>query len=601
MAMKLSEAEKLKRKLRKKLRQIENLEIVDRDLNDEELSKISKKEFIRKELAELNQAYDENEEVEKTFTIIEKEDLTSVEVKSQSCIQIRDSTNIVNLTTQIFDSNSAIEDLEKMKRKLSDSGDQIEVSGEKRSFSEIVESTSNTSSNTKIDGRTTPTVNNNTNTNKGNVSRTDSEPNAKINSTKCKRQEEKSDSLKHLRQVSWTVEDLLGHDDLVLDCDIDVDLNLAITSSRDTTVKVWNLSSGSLMHSLRGHTGQVTGVKFLSCEAIEKVKTALNYPNFSIGAVSVSEDCSIKIWDLSSGNLLKSIYTYNGITKLEVLPETTCTITGTDGGKLEIYDLTSGLSPFSERVHDEAVSALCTKKTDIITLASGGNDGIIKLFQLEENSCTLRCLFVSENLKSDPSTSIHVRPIYSISIGGSGLLYYGDNGCNLKSINWKEGLINKYANHVEDVGFTDSVSVHEEFLVASTYDIDNGEGGINVFIETEMTSLKYAATLMDGNTKRISGLRAKYKNGVLTIISCGHEVKLWRQNSSNVSKFKEGSTSIRGGVLSIDKGLICDSGSEEELDSDMEDSTQNRNESNDTENEGPFNRKQSSFCNCTTM
>ena len=158
------------------------------------------------------------------------------------------------------------------------------------------------------------------------------------------------------------------------------------------------------MHSLRGHTGQVTGVKFLSCEAIEKVKTALNYPNFSIGAVSVSEDCSIKIWDLSSGNLLKSIYTYNGITKLEVLPETTCTITGTDGGKLEIYDLTSGLSPFSERVHDEAVSALCTKKTDIITLASGGNDGIIKLFQLEENSCTLRCLFVSENLKSDPST-----------------------------------------------------------------------------------------------------------------------------------------------------------------------------------------------------
>ena len=40
------------------------------------------------------------------------------------------------------------------------------------------------------------------------------------------------------RKVSWSVEELCGHDDLVLDCDVDTNLGIAITCSRDTTVKV---------------------------------------------------------------------------------------------------------------------------------------------------------------------------------------------------------------------------------------------------------------------------------------------------------------------------------------------------------------------------
>ena len=53
MALPLEETDRLKRKLRKKLRQIENLEIIDRELNNEELDKVSKKGEIRAELAAL--------------------------------------------------------------------------------------------------------------------------------------------------------------------------------------------------------------------------------------------------------------------------------------------------------------------------------------------------------------------------------------------------------------------------------------------------------------------------------------------------------------------------------------------------------------------
>ena len=42
MAEDAQEAERLKRRLRKKLRQIENLELLERDLNQEELDKVKK-------------------------------------------------------------------------------------------------------------------------------------------------------------------------------------------------------------------------------------------------------------------------------------------------------------------------------------------------------------------------------------------------------------------------------------------------------------------------------------------------------------------------------------------------------------------------------
>ena len=42
MAEDAQEVERLKRRLRKKLRQIENLELLERDLNQEELDKVKK-------------------------------------------------------------------------------------------------------------------------------------------------------------------------------------------------------------------------------------------------------------------------------------------------------------------------------------------------------------------------------------------------------------------------------------------------------------------------------------------------------------------------------------------------------------------------------
>eukprot|EP00092_Neocalanus_flemingeri_P044047 GFUD01048708.1.p1 GENE.GFUD01048708.1~~GFUD01048708.1.p1 ORF type:complete len:615 (+),score=153.97 GFUD01048708.1:56-1900(+) len=614
MALTISEVERLKRKLRKKLRQIENLEIVDRELNDEELDKCSKKLEIRAELSELIKVCEvkDTEEVENSFTFIEKEDYSPIETINESTESIReehlgfwkleDSESSdemkrksseyepTNYCDKIVEKKPCLESVQTGSKPEPDKAAPVQ-SSDKKTVTQPVGSSESCGTKVKKNDRPTETCR---------------EPQLKANQ-KVKPAATKPSvpsDLAKWRKVSWSVEELCGHDDLVLDCDVDINLGLAITCSRDTTVKVWSLSSGSLVHSLRGHTGAVTGVRFVSTEATEAIALALDVPDLKICAVSGSQDCSVKVWDLVSGSLVKSYYTYNGITRLEVVPDTTCTLTGTDGGKLELYDMATGLCPFSQRVHEDAVTALCVKQGEQPALLSGGEDGIIKLFSLEED--TLRCLFVSENVKADPDTSVHNRPVYSITIGASGSLYYGDDGCNIKAVDWKRGRLRKIANHTEDIGFTDAVMVAGDLLVASTYDIDTGQGGLNLFYELPEggPSPRYVATLMDGDTSRISSLRAKISNGSLTVISCGQEVKLWRQETVKGQKSKDGSTSVRGCVLTLDKGLVYDSGSDGELDSDAEDGVRSCGVGTGVgvgDNVVPYDSKSTGFCNCNIM
>ena len=127
----------------------------------------------------------------------------------------------------------------------------------------------------------------------------------------------------------WTVTELEGHEDLVLDIDIsDQDDNLAVSASRDTTVKIWNTETGHLVQSLRGHSGAVTGAKFL-----DNLHHKISDSNERL-VVTAGLDCSLRVWGVTSGQCLRSHYTYNGVTRLEILHQHCASVTATDGGKL---------------------------------------------------------------------------------------------------------------------------------------------------------------------------------------------------------------------------------------------------------------------------
>ena len=47
-----------------------------------------------------------------------------------------------------------------------------------------------------------------------------------------------TETIKLWRKRSWTVDELEGHEDRILDCDVNIQHNMILTSSCDTTVKV---------------------------------------------------------------------------------------------------------------------------------------------------------------------------------------------------------------------------------------------------------------------------------------------------------------------------------------------------------------------------
>jgi U3 small nucleolar RNA-associated protein 13 len=62
---------------------------------------------------------------------------------------------------------------------------------------------------------------------------------------------------------------------------------LVATGSADSTIRVWDLERGYCTHSLKGHGGLITALKF--------------HPNPSyIQLVSGSDDTKIRVWDLHS-------------------------------------------------------------------------------------------------------------------------------------------------------------------------------------------------------------------------------------------------------------------------------------------------------------
>lgn len=595
MALPLQEIDRLKRKLRKKLRQIENLEIVDRELNDEELDKVSKKNDIRVELSSLiNQCEAEEGNIEEEMKRKSDDDGTSnmfadLDDHGQNRKRVCSELQPSNEEEIVFDEESdtliniASEEEVNGETCKEDAFVLIPAFSDQPSTSyESQDNNSETSSSVETPVAAFTPDNIAPLPKSSNQPKSQPKSQESISKQTAQKQEPTNKSGKasltkkqqckskrpaepgaHWKTSEWDVLELEGHDDLILACDIDVGAGVVATASRDTTVKIWSIATGSLLHSLRGHTGAVTGVNIIkNCDNLGE---SMDRPDLKSCGVSVGVDCSIKVWDLERGEMVKSYYTYNGITCLQLVPNSRVSLTGTDGGKVEVYSLTTGLNLQSNRWHEEAVSSLSCRLTPAgVLVASAGRDGLVKLYSLVEDK--LICNFVSENLTTaSPETSIHLRSIYSVQILDNGWIYYGDDGSNIKAIDWRNGKLYKVANHTENVGFTDSLTASGDLLISSNFDIDTGLGGVNLFLSGAEGVVKYLATLSDLDTGRISHVSVgRTDQSAIALVTAGQELKLWTLKVSGAKK--DCSNSVRSCVLTLSKSLVQDSGSEEEED-----------------------------------
>ncbi|XP_063712213.1 uncharacterized protein LOC134840375 [Symsagittifera roscoffensis] len=145
-------------------------------------------------------------------------------------------------------------------------------------------------------------------------------------------------------------------------------------------VKVWDVNTCEEIRTLLGHSGTVTAVKII----YPLIKTDADHANNKaelqnfIGrlnkdagsevargedglCLTASTDCCIKLWNYSSGLILRSVYTFSSVTSIHLMASSLgregrlAVISGNESGKLQIWDPNDGQELLSKKCHDDSI------------------------------------------------------------------------------------------------------------------------------------------------------------------------------------------------------------------------------------------------------
>ena len=152
---------------------------------------------------------------------------------------------------------------------------------------------------------------------------------------------------------------------------ISPDGDTLVSGSADKTIKIWQLSKGKKLRTLKGHSHGVT------CLAIS--------PDGQTLISGIGED--IKIWDLSTGQALGTLddnfaKVYGKvITCLAISPDGETLISGSDDNTIKIWEFSTGWVLRRLKGHSSKVNSLAISPDGQI-LVSGSEDNTIKIWEL---------------------------------------------------------------------------------------------------------------------------------------------------------------------------------------------------------------------------
>jgi WD40 repeat protein len=160
---------------------------------------------------------------------------------------------------------------------------------------------------------------------------------------------------------------LQGHTELIRAVALTPDSRLIVSVSDDNTLRVWDIESGNLLHSLEAWGVKSFSLTLDSCQA-----------------VYISNQHAITILDLASGKLVNSLASYFGETRIStisMIPSGKQIIIGLGDGSLKVCDLVSGRQQRSVRGHKGIVHCVAVT-SDGNRFVSGSEDTTIKLWRL---------------------------------------------------------------------------------------------------------------------------------------------------------------------------------------------------------------------------
>ena len=242
------------------------------------------------------------------------------------------------------------------------------------------------------------------------------------------------------------------HSDLINSIQVDEKSNKLISASDDKMIKIFNLATGECLKSLEEHQDWVTFILIIRNKFI-----------------SASLDKTIKIWDINSYRCLKTLSNESPIFSLCLLQNSHLAC-GCEDGSIDIWDLNTFRKVKSFKAHDDWIPYLLF--VDNSKLISCSADKIIKIW----SSMTFECLIQLEN-HSDEVYCLDLtsdRRLISCSLDKTIKLWQTETGTMLESIDFQEKI--NYRIMIQNiVAFCRSLKDHDRifylFILAQIFSL----------------------------------------------------------------------------------------------------------------------------------
>jgi WD40 repeat protein len=106
------------------------------------------------------------------------------------------------------------------------------------------------------------------------------------------------------------------------------DGRLAASAGEDWVVKLWDLATATVHHSLRAHTGAVNGLAFSRNGKL---------------LASGSRDGTIALWDVKTGTEILALHGHSRlISRIQFSPDGRTLVAGSEGGSVKTWQVPSG-------------------------------------------------------------------------------------------------------------------------------------------------------------------------------------------------------------------------------------------------------------------
>ena len=161
------------------------------------------------------------------------------------------------------------------------------------------------------------------------------------------------------------------------------DQNYLISGSDDQTIRVWDVRTGGCVRVLNGHSNGVGAIA-----ASHICINAGSSVQFEQGAIaSGSHDQTVKIWDLATGTCVHTLTGHcNGIETVSFSPDRRRLVTGSGDHTIRIWDVHRDLCLHCLEGHRGRVLSVAFSPNGH-TIASGSGDRTIRLWNVINGDC----------------------------------------------------------------------------------------------------------------------------------------------------------------------------------------------------------------------